>query len=341
MTDTVTPMLRLLSLGAGVQSTTLALMAVRGELDDFGRLDGAIFADTGWEPPAVYSQVERLEAEFGQVGIPLHRVGNGNLRRDSLDPDHRFVSIPYYTLAPEGTTIREEITETDPDGYTVIVGHRERLATRREREGLGRRQCTSEYKIAPINRAVRMLLGAPAPRYLRVPKGRYAEQWIGFSTDEIQRVNDRRENKYTTKRFPLLELGMSRTDCERYLRRTGWGHTVKSACIGCPHHRNPYWRDLRDNHPTEWADAVAFDRSIRSGGASAEPLRGQAFLHRSCLPLDIAPIDRITRTEWKDRQLDLFDYAADLAEEEDDEGPGCSPYGCVSGPAVTDHQEAA
>ncbi|WP_405151049.1 hypothetical protein OG308_15720 [Nocardia salmonicida] len=323
-----TPTLRLLSLGAGVQSTTLALMACRGELPG---LDGAIFADTGWEPPAVYAQVDRLEAEFSRAGIPLHRVGNGHLRKDSLDPDHRFVSIPYFTLAPENTMVRDEIIEVDGNGQSVIVGFYERLATRREREGIGRRQCTSEYKIRPINRAVRILLGAHAPRYLRVPKGRVAEQWIGFSTDEIGRVNDRPENRYTRKRYPLLELGMSRKACERYLRRTGWGHTVKSSCIGCPHHGNAHWRDMRDNHPTEWADAVAFDYAIRKGGDHGTPLMGQAFLHRSCLPLEIAPIDRVTRGEWKDRQLDLFD---DYDLDEDGDSDGCSPYGCPSGAPV-------
>lgn len=72
------------------------------------------------------------------------------------------MSIPYFTFAPESTMIREEITERDANGQTVIVGYRERPTTRREREGIVRRQCTYEYKIRPINRAVRMLLGSPA-----------------------------------------------------------------------------------------------------------------------------------------------------------------------------------
>ena len=42
--------LRVLSLGAGVQSTTLALMAAHGEIGPMP--DAAIFADTGWEPQA-------------------------------------------------------------------------------------------------------------------------------------------------------------------------------------------------------------------------------------------------------------------------------------------------
>jgi hypothetical protein len=43
--------LRVLSLGAGVQSTTMALLAAHGEIGPMP--DCAIFADTGWEPRAV------------------------------------------------------------------------------------------------------------------------------------------------------------------------------------------------------------------------------------------------------------------------------------------------
>ncbi len=45
------PLIRILSLGAGVQSSTMALMADQGA---FGKKpDAAIFADTGWEPEPV------------------------------------------------------------------------------------------------------------------------------------------------------------------------------------------------------------------------------------------------------------------------------------------------
>lgn len=291
------PGLRLLSLGAGVQSTTLALLAADGTLPS---LDGAIFADTGWEPAAVYTHLDRLEREaLTPAGIPLHRVSKGNLRQDCVDPEHRFASVPYFIRNPDGS------------------------------EGMGRRQCTSEYKLAPISRKVRELLGAAPPDYRRVPRGRVAEQWIGFSTDEIHRVTDRQQTQYTVSRYPLLDLGWSRKDCQRYLGRAGWGDTMKSACIGCPFHGNRAWRDLRDNRPAEWADAVAFDEAIRKGGARGEPLNGEAFLHRSRVLLSIAPIDRVTAREWHDRQGDLLDALADLEEEGDPDG--CSPYGCRSG----------
>lgn len=293
--------LNILSLGAGVQSTALALMACDGTLPG---LDAAIFADTGWEPARVYRHLDRIAEHLSNSGIPLHRVAKGNLRQDSIDPAHRFASVPYYVRNPDGS------------------------------DGMGRRQCTAEYKLGPIMRKCRELLGASPPDYRRVPKGRIAVQWIGFSTDEIHRVNDRKDNRYTEKRYPLLELNMSRKDCQRYLQRVGWGDTAKSACIGCPFHGNAQWRDIRDNSPAEWADAVEFDRLIRKGGARGLPLNSEAFLHRSRLPLDVAPIDKVSAREYAEMQIDIFDELADI--EENGHPDGCSPYGCRSGEPVAE-----
>jgi hypothetical protein len=166
-------MIRLLSLGAGIQSTVLALMAASGELPG---LDGAVFADTGWEPARTYRHLDRLERVLADAGIPLHRVSSGNLRADSLDPEHRYASVPYFVRNQDGSP------------------------------GMGRRQCTSEYKLAPIGRKVRELLGATPPDFQRVPKGRICEQWIGFSIDEIGRVSDRNGVSYVRKRYPLLDM---------------------------------------------------------------------------------------------------------------------------------------
>lgn len=301
------PTLRVLSLGAGVQSTTLALLALE---DALPKPDFAIFADTGWEPRRVYEHLDRLTEVLAGGGVPVLRVSKGSLRDDAINPDHRYASVPYFVRNPDGT------------------------------EGMGRRQCTSEYKLAPINRKVRELLGAAPPGFRRVPKGRIAEQWIGFSSDEMMRVNDHRDGvSYIVKRYPLIELQMDRKACQRWLERHGWATVTKSACIGCPYHGNRQWRDLRDNHPGEWADAIEFDAAIRKGGSRGLPLNGEAFLHRSRVPLAIAPIDRVTSREWKDRQGDLLDELAEITEEGDPDG--CSPYGCRSGLPVTSVKRGA
>lgn len=310
------PALRLLSLGAGVQSTTLLLLAAEGRLP---KLDGAIFADTGWEPRAVYEHLDRLEREVAQpAGIPIYRVSAGNIRRDALDPAHRFASMPLFIKNPDGG------------------------------DGMTRRQCTAEYKLKPIKKKARELLGYPHPS--PVPRGVYAEQWIGISRDEFGRAKDS-GIQYLKSWHPLLFLdgaadgreGWTREDCLRYLRANGWESTPKSACIGCPFHGNRQWRALRDENPTEWADAVDFDHAIRSGNArgnaNGKPLLGEAYLHASRLPLDQAPIDRVTWHEWKGRQTDLFDQIADAVMEQGDPD-GCSPWACRSGQPV-DASDAA
>lgn len=299
-----TPALRTLSLGAGVQSTCLLLLAAEGSLP---RLDAAIFADTGWEPRAVYEHLDRIEQEIAApAGIPILRVASGNIRADALDPAHRFASMPLHILNPDGGA------------------------------GMTRRQCTGEYKIKPIKKKVRELLGYPYPQ--RIPKGTAAEQWIGISTDEFHRAKDA-DVAYMRNRFPLIELCMTRADCLRLLRARGFGSTPKSACLGCPYHGNAQWRALRDGSPAEWADVVEFDKAIRTGNARANAdgklLLGQAYLHRSRVPLHQAPIDRATARERVSAQGALFDPAGDDGWEFG-ERDGCSPWSCRSGTPVRD-----
>ena len=62
-------MLHILSLGAGVQSSAMALMAAKGELEPMP--DCAIFADTGAEPWHVYDQVDEIQEE---VPFPVYTV---------------------------------------------------------------------------------------------------------------------------------------------------------------------------------------------------------------------------------------------------------------------------
>ncbi|HUR07346.1 MAG TPA: hypothetical protein VM347_32715 [Nonomuraea sp.] len=146
---------------------------------------------------------------------------------------------------------------------------------------------TAEYKITPLKKAARELLGYPHPR--RVPRGVYAEQAIGISTDEFTRAKDS-GLRFLRNVFPLIDLGFDRARCMEFLAERGFGETVKSACVGCPFHGNAGWRWVRDNDPEGWAEAVEFDRAIRHGYPHAtkqgQELRGQYFLHRSCLPLD-------------------------------------------------------
>lgn len=97
---TLIPQFRAISLGAGIQSSAMLALSANGVLP---KADVAIFADTGWEPAAVYAHLDRLEREIATpAGIPVLRVSSGNIRADALDPDRRFASMPLHILNKNG-----------------------------------------------------------------------------------------------------------------------------------------------------------------------------------------------------------------------------------------------
>jgi hypothetical protein len=245
---------RIISLGAGVQSTTVILMAARGALD--ARPDCAIFADTGWEPRRVYAHLEWLKREVGQV-IPIHCVHRGNIRNDALVAldGSRYTGPPVYVRMPDG------------------------------RHGPLRRQCTKEYKIEPIIAKIRELIGLK-PRQ-RGPKDVVVEQWFGISFDEALRMRDSHV-RWIANCYPLVDRHITRQDCLHWLNRNGFPEPPKSACIGCPFHSDTYWLAMRDQDPEAWADAVDFDSRIRRGNLRG--VKGESYLHRSMVPLDEADL---------------------------------------------------
>lgn len=248
--------LRVLSLGAGVQSTTMALMASFGKIEP---PDCAIFADTGWEPKEVYEHLERLMIA---LPYPVYIVQHGNIREDILlgKQGRRFASIPFFMRNPDGS------------------------------EGLGRRQCTGEYKLKPLYKKCKELLGVDRPKPGAV------EMLIGISTDEAHRMKPSRL-KYVVNKYPLIDLRMNRNDCKRWMRDNGWT-APKSSCIGCPFHSNAMWRDMKLNKPEEWADAVEIDKEIRQMGS----IKGAQYMHRSLVPLD-----EVDLSSAEDRgQTDMF-----------------------------------
>lgn len=249
--------MRILSLGAGVQSTTLALMSARGDLP---RLDCAVFADTGWEPQAVYRHLDWLEA---QLPFPVHRTARpgSDLGQHAIDiatsPVTRTASPPWFTDEPRGMLPR---------------------------------QCSKEYKTRVVGQKVRELLGLAKGE--RGPKGKVVEQWLGISRDEMQRMKDA-EQPFATNIFPLVDLGMTRRDCKQWLRDRQYPMPPKSSCIFCPYRGDDQWRDMRDNAPADWEKAVQLDEAIRPGFHGME---GEAFVHRQRVPLRLVdlltPADR-------------------------------------------------
>ena len=198
-------MLRVLALGAGVQSSTVALMMAHGELES---VDCAIFADTGWEPRKVYEWLDYLEPK---LPFPVHRVTGRKL----WDPTRPVGGKGYgWTTTPMYTS----------DG------------------GMLKRQCTSNWKIEPSIRKIRELLGVKPGR--SVPRGVVAEEVFGISLDEAQRMRDSRY-PWLTHQYPLVwEKRMTRQGCLAWMAEGGYPQPPRSACVFCPFKRDREWKAL-------------------------------------------------------------------------------------------------
>ena len=252
-----------ISLGAGVQSSVMAIMAAKG---DFPPVDCAIFADTGYEPKAVYTYLEFLKKI---LPYPVYLVEKGNIRDDMLAAKGttNFVVAPFFT-------------------QNKITG----------KKGMVMRQCTNDYKIQPIRTKIRELCNVKKGKHF--PKDKYVEQWIGISTDEAGRMKPARD-KYILNRHPLIEAKMSRQDCIDYLKKEKIPLPEKSACIVCPYHNDAYWHFMKTERPSEFADAVDFDKQVRNISRKEDE---QLYAHRSCKPLDEVEFNK----KEDDKQLDMF-----------------------------------
>lgn len=308
-------MLEVLNLGGGVQSSRLLEESIAGDLP---RLDAAIFANTGWEPQAVYDHVAYLKEKAEAARIPVYEVTAGDLRADALrsrvlglaSEGHRWASMPLYTCKVwfpvqsdiellEGAIACFEDKpgpEIDYSGFLWVPEdenddwmQREATKLRRilaqlrngipvEQRRMIKRQCTKEYKIEPIERFIKTELLGLAPR-ARWPQQPVVRQWFGISADEIQRC---RASGAMWKQhwYPLVERHITRLACYGWFTDRGLLIPPRSACIGCPFHHDAEWRALSQN-PVEWADVCEFDDAIRKCGGK----RGDVYLHRSCQPL--------------------------------------------------------
>jgi hypothetical protein len=258
-----------LSLGAGVQSSTLALMAAHGEVTPMP--NAAIFADTQAEPASVYRWLDWLE---GQLPFPVHRVTRGSLTEESLIIRERKDKTGYWSKSLVPAFIENK------DGTRGIMG----------------RQCTYSYKVEQLERAARRL-----GKVKRGQKEVTVTQWIGISWDEIQRIKPSRV-AWSQHRWPLVELRIGRRDCLRWMEERGYPKPPRSACVYCPFHSDKEWRRLKDEEPEEFARAVKFEKDIQAVKAKTERMRGVPFLHPSLVPLDQVDF----RTDIERGQLSLW-----------------------------------
>ena len=263
--------LRILSLGAGVQSSTLALMIENGELP---LIDAAIFADVKGEPQKVYNWLEYLKTKI--TSYPIHIVTWRDLKQDILDAakgEYKAFTAPFFTK-------------------NIETG----------KKGMLMRQCTADYKIKPVVQKVRNLLGLKKGEKRK--KGTNVELLMGISLDEVVRMKVN-PLKYITNEYPLVDKKMTRQDCLQWLEDNFYPTPPRSACTFCPYHSNKEWLDIKNGNPDEWKEVVEMDKEIRNQEQYKDKNKGkkiddEIFLHRSCKPIDEVDFEDTSP------QLDLF-----------------------------------
>lgn len=258
--------IHIISLGAGVQSSTMALMAAAGEITPMPKC--AIFADTQAEPKSVYVWLDWLEK---QLPFPVHRVSKGSLAK--------VCTTPYWSEKNKKLTTSgiPAFLKRAIDGQLAMMP----------------RQCTRDFKVDPVTKAVNKerRAHATAPAVL----------WIGISIDEVYRAKEHRNAPRIINRHPLMELRMHREDCKAWMARHSFTEPPRSACTFCPYHNNAEWRRIRDKEPEAFASAVQFEKDLQTAHLNGT-LNGTPFLHRSMKPLSEVDFS----TEEDRGQLNMF-----------------------------------
>jgi hypothetical protein len=242
--------LHIISLGAGVQSSTMALMAAHGEITPMP--GAAIFADTGNEPESVYGWLNWLE---GELPFPVYRVSrDGASLADTSVEIRKSEAGNFYTKSAVPAFI------IDSDG----------------KKGLLMRQCSVDFKIIIVRREIRRIL---------LESGiKSAVQWLGISLDEAHRMKPS-EKLYIENCWPLIDLRMSRQDCLNWMETKGYPQPPRSSCVFCPYHSNFEWKRLKEQEPDSFKYAVRYESRLQKAMRQVTGFRGVPFLHRSCEPL--------------------------------------------------------
>lgn len=248
--------MKILSCGAGMQSTALALMSCENKIKGIVHpevpvYDLIVFCDLGKEPPWVYDQVDFIAEKCNEAGIEF-KVLQTDLYDDYVEKfgNARVVSIPFWTINEDG------------------------------KKGKMMRTCTMEYKIGAIQKYVRTeLLGYQFRERTKTEDLKAHEMHIGFSYEEKHRCKEN-PHKMFVNVFPLVEMQKERKHNFAYILDV-WGlETKASACNICPFHRNYFFKHLKENHPEDYQGIIIMDRILEKEQPNTK-IKSQLFISRS------------------------------------------------------------
>lgn len=331
-------LVELLSLGAGVQSSTAALKAVHGEI--LPMPECGIFADTKDEKRSTYDWLSWLcgvevktdelgrayvdpgTYQSGKLTFPVRIVTSGRLSDSALlmrrTKDGRLYSttnIPFFTRNHDGSEGKIKHRGCTKDfklkpilsEARKIVGRDVMLSWRATHKVALKELAKWHHVCRELRRAAKdtgrkpLLPLRPQATWQECQDDPLVIQWIGISLDEISRMKESRD-AWVKCRWPLIEQRTSRGDCLTWMNRHGYPEPPGSACKYCPFHDDDEWRRMKANEPEEFNQAGIFEKRLQEIKASSQNFRTTPYLHRSLVPLGQVDLS----TEEDQGQLNMF-----------------------------------
>jgi len=264
-----------LSFGAGVQSSVMLMLAIKDEIE---RPDHVIWADTGFEPAAVYRHVEWAKRQCEKARLPFHAVKAPMNMLEEFEAFERNEAKHWNTRPPFYVLNVADTEYVDDQG--------KRFAIRKGR-GTMIRQCTRDAKIKPIERKQKELMGHMTARTIQ--DGAAIVQ-IGISTDEARRASPS-TTRWIDRSYPLIDpMKMSRNDCQSWWEEH-YPHVnlPSSSCVICPYKTPVMWKRMKEADSEDWEKAVEYDDRMRA--AFLRRTKQEIFVYRDFMPLKEANLN--------------------------------------------------
>lgn len=257
LVNAMAPKLTVLNYSGGKQSAMLLWLVIEGTLprpENFVVMN----ANPGMENTKTYDYHMMMQQVCVMEGIRYEAAPGPNLYEDLCKlPSGELARIdnpPYWTWDANGKL------------------------------GKLKQSCTRYYKIEPMDRMIRKILQEMYgihPRSGKLGKN-VVEKWIGFAADEKQRVSES-DVAYSYFRFPLIELGLTKADVERYYQLASRPEPPRSVCNACFANGLETLQEMHDRRPHDWAQAVRVDESVRD--MTRYGVREKVFVSKTCIPL--------------------------------------------------------
>lgn len=244
--------LTVISYGGGVQSTAMLVLAAQGKLGV--DVDAALFANVGddSEHPATLRYVRETAIPWAaERGLPVHELKR--VKRDGSTE-----TLWGRLMKPESRSLPIPVRMPDTGAP-------------------GTRSCTKDFKISVVGKWLKQN-GAS--------KDNPATVCIGISTDEITRVSNKRVEPYERPVYPLIDLGLDRSACQRVIQEAGLPVPGKSSCFFCPFHRPQTWAEMRRDEPELFLKAADLEATLIA--RRLELGKDPVYLTRFGVPLEIA-----------------------------------------------------